>query len=304
MEKMIIIGAGPAGLTAAIYAARADLSPLVVTGRQPGGQLVLTSEVENFPGFPDGIVGPDLMMNMRKQAEKFGARFVDDEVTGVDFGVRPLQICIEGERFESESVIIATGASARWLELPTEKKFIGRGVSSCATCDGFFFRNREVAVIGGGDAALEEAIFLTKFARKVTLVHRRDELRASKILQDRARRNPKIDFVWNSVVDEVIGGDHVAGLALRDTKTGEKSRLVIDGVFVAIGHDPNTKVFDGQIDLDAKGYVKVVGETKTNVPGVFVAGDVEDLRYRQAITAAGAGCKAAMDAEVYLEGVS
>lgn len=304
MEKMIIIGAGPAGLTAAIYAARADLSPLVVTGRQPGGQLVLTSEVENFPGFPDGIVGPDLMMNMRKQAEKFGARFVDDEVTGVDFGVRPLQICIEGERFESESVIIATGASARWLELPTEKKFIGRGVSSCATCDGFFFRNREVAVIGGGDAALEEAIFLTKFARKVTLVHRRDELRASKILQDRARRNPKIDFVWNSVVDEVIGEDHVAGLALRDTKTGEKSRLVIDGVFVAIGHDPNTKVFDGQIDLDAKGYVKVVGETKTNVPGVFVAGDVEDLRYRQAITAAGAGCKAAMDAEVYLEGVS
>jgi thioredoxin reductase (NADPH) len=304
MYKMIIIGAGPAGLTAAVYAARADLSPLVIAGNQPGGQLVLTSEVENFPGFPDGILGPELMANMRKQAERFGAQFVDDEVTGVDFGLRPLQVCTESAKYEAECVIIATGASARWLGVPGERALTGRGVSSCATCDGFFYRNKEVVVVGGGDTALEEAIFLTKFARKVTIIHRRDELRASKILQARAHRNEKIHFVWSSVVEEVLGDHHVVGVRLRELKSGAKSELATDGVFVAIGYTPNTKVFEGQVDLDSQGYIKVFEETKTNVLGVFVAGDVEDQRYRQAVTAAGAGCKAAMDAEIYLEGVA
>lgn len=301
---MIILGAGPAGLTAAIYAARADLAPLVLAGRQPGGQLVLTSEVENFPGFPDGILGPDLMANMRRQAERFGATVVDEEANEVDFGVRPLQVCTENGRYEAETVIIATGASARWLGVPGERRLLGRGVSSCATCDGFFFRNKEVVVVGGGDTALEEAIFLTKFARKVTVIHRRAELRASKIMQERARRNEKIAFVWDSVVAEILGEHHVEGVRLRHLKTDRVTDLPTDGVFVAIGYTPNTKIFEGQIELDEQGYVKVHDETRTNVPGVFVAGDVEDLRYRQAITAAGSGCKAAMDAEVYLEGVS
>ena len=302
--KMVILGAGPAGLTAAIYAARADLEPLVIAGRQPGGQLTLTSEVENFPGFPDGILGAELMANMRRQAERFGARLVDEEATGVDFGVRPLQVCTESERYEAETVIVATGASARWLGVPGERRLIGRGVSSCATCDGFFFRNKEVVVVGGGDTALEEAIFLTKYARSVRVIHRRSELRASKIMQERARRNEKIDFVWDSVVEEILGDEHVEGVRLRNVKTSKPVEIRADGVFVAIGYVPNTRIFEGQIDLDEKGYVRVYDETRTSVPGVFVAGDVEDHRYRQAITAAGAGCKAAMDAEVYLEGVA
>lgn len=265
---------------------------------------MLTSEIENYPGFPEGILGPELMGRMRRQAERFGARFVDEEATGVDFGVHPLQVCVESERYEAQSVIIATGASARWLGVPGEPRLIGRGVSGCATCDGFFFRNKDVVVVGGGDTALEEAIFLTKFARKVTVIHRRDELRASRILQDRARRHAKIGFIWDSVVEEIVGGERVEGVLLRNVKTGAKTELPTDGVFVAIGYTPNTAIFEGQIDLDEQGYVRLYDETKTNVPGVFVAGDVQDHRYRQAITAAGAGCKAAMDAEVYLEGVA
>ena len=304
MNKLAIIGSGPAGLTAAIYAARADLEPLVLAGHQSGGQLMLTSEIENYPGFPEGIMGPDLMTRMRAQAERFGAHVLDAQVTGVDFGVRPFEVCTESGNFWADSVIIATGASARWLGVPGEPPLIGRGVSSCATCDGFFYRNREVAVVGGGDSAMEEAIFLTKFARKVTVIHRRNELRASKIMQDRAQRNEKISFIWDSVVDEVLGKEKLEAVRLLNLKTGQRTDFRVDGLFVAIGYDPNTKLFEGQIDLNEVGYVKVRDETKTNVPGVFVAGDVEDFHYRQAITAAGAGCKAAMDAEVYLEGVA
>jgi thioredoxin reductase (NADPH) len=304
MNKVAIIGSGPAGLTAAIYAARADLEPLVFAGHQSGGQLMLTSEIENYPGFPEGIMGPDLMTRMRTQAERFGARVLDVQATGVDFGIRPFEICTDSANYRADSVIIATGAQARWLHVPGESPLIGRGVSSCATCDGFFYRNREVAVVGGGDTAMEEAIFLTKFARKVTVIHRRSELRASKIMQDRAQRNEKISFIWNSVVDEVLGKEKLEGVRLLNVKTGKRSDFRVDGLFVAIGYDPNTKLFEGQIDLNEFGYVKVYGETKTNVPGVFVAGDVEDFHYRQAVTAAGAGCKAAMDAEIYLEGVA
>jgi len=304
MYKIAIIGSGPAGLTAAIYAARADLEPLVLAGHQSGGQLMLTSEIENFPGFPEGIMGPDLMTRMRAQAEKFGARVLDAQATGVDFGVRPFEVCTESGNFRADSVIIATGASARWLGVPGESHLIGRGVSSCATCDGFFYRNREVAVVGGGDTAMEEAIFLTKFARKVTIIHRRGEFRASKIMQDRAQRNEKVSFIWDTVVDEVLGKERLEGVRLLNLKTGQRSDFRVDGLFVAIGYDPITKLFEGQIDLNEFGYVKVYDETKTNVPGVFVAGDVEDFHYRQAITAAGAGCKAAMDAEIYLEGVA
>lgn len=303
-RKLIIIGSGPAGLTAAIYAARADLQPLVIAGRMAGGQLMLTSEVENFPGFPEGILGPELMDRMRRQAARFGAEFLDEDVTSVDFLVHPFRVCVEDREFRALAVIVASGASARWLGLPSEQRLIGRGVSSCATCDGFFFRGKEVCVVGGGDTAMEEALFLTKFATKVTVIHRRHELRASKILQERAFRNPKIAFVWDSVVTEILGTDHVEGVRIRNVKTGAESELRCDGVFIAIGYTPNTSLFAGQLELDERGYIKVYDETRTSIPGVFAAGDVADYRYRQAITAAGSGCKAAMDAEVFLEGVS
>ncbi len=304
VRDVIILGSGPAGLTAAIYAARADLHPLVIAGRQSGGQLMLTSEVENFPGFPEGIMGPELMDRMRQQAERFGAEFIDEDANAVDFTGKPLAVFAEDIRHEARAVIIATGASARWLGLPSEARLMGRGVSSCATCDGFFFRGKDVAVVGGGDTALEEAIFLTKFARSVTLIHRRKELRGSKIMQDRAQNNPKISFIWDSVVCEVLGSDHVEGVKIENVLTKQTSELAVDGLFVAIGYTPNTKILEGQIELDERGYVRVHHETRTNVEGVFVAGDVEDYHYRQAITAAGAGCRAAMDAEVYIEGVA
>jgi thioredoxin reductase (NADPH) len=305
MENVIIIGSGPAGLTAAIYAARANLNPLVIAGYQSGGQLMLTTEVENFPGFVEGIMGPELMMNMRSQAERFGARFVDKDVTGVDFSDTHHKKIIAGdETFEAKTVIIATGASARWLDVPGETDFRGRGVSTCATCDGAFFRNKVIAVVGGGDSAMEEANFLTRFASKLYLIHRRNEFRASKIMQDRVMNNPKIEVVYNSVVAEVQGEQSVKNVKLENTETHEISDLAIDGLFIAIGHDPNTKFLAGQIELDEKGYVVTKGEfgTQTSVDGVFVAGDVFDVRYRQAITAAGSGCKAALDAEKYLEG--
>lgn len=301
MEHVIILGSGPAGLTAAIYAARADLRPLVVAGREAGGQLVLTTEVENFPGFPGGIQGPELMDAMRRQAERFGARFVDDDATSVDFAAHPLKVAVAGQTYESRAVIIATGASARWLGLPSEARLRGRGVSVCATCDGYFFRNRKVLVVGGGDTAMEEALFLTRFASEVVVVHRRNELRASKILQERARSNPRIRFIWNGVVEEILGDKSVEGVVLRDVVTGERRVEPASGVFVAIGHAPNTGFLAGQVELDARGYVVVHDETRTSRDGVFCAGDVHDARYRQAITAAAAGCKAAMDVEKYLE---
>ena|SRR5579884_676153 len=304
VRNVVILGSGPAGLTAAIYAARADLQPLVIAGRQAGGQLMLTSEVENFPGFPEGIMGPELMDRMRRQAERFGAEFIDEDATGVDFRNTPLAVMTEGERFEARAVIVATGASARWLGLPSEARLMGRGVSSCATCDGFFFRGKDVAVVGGGDTAMEEALFLTKFATSVTVIHRRHELRASKIMQDRALQHPKIRFVWDSVVRDVLGTDHVEGVVAENLKTKERVEIPVQGLFVAIGYNPNTEIFRGQLDLDERGYVKIYDGSRTNVEGVFVAGDVEDYHYRQAVTAAGAGCRAAMDAEVFLEGVA
>ncbi len=301
-RHVIILGSGPAGLTAAVYTARADLNPLVVAGRQAGGQLMLTTEVENFPGFPEGIMGPELMDRMRQQAERFGAEFIDEDAIEVDFRGRPLAVVTEGDRFESRAVIIATGASARWIGLPSESRLMGRGVSSCATCDGFFFRNKAIAVVGGGDTAMEEAIFLTKFASSVTVVHRRHELRASKIMQDRALNHPKISFIWDSHVVDILGSDRVKGVMIENLKSRDTHELTIEGLFVAIGYTPNTEIFRGQIDLDERGYVRLVDRTKTNVPGVFVAGDVEDYHYRQAITAAGDGCRAAMDVEVFLQG--
>lgn len=304
VRDVIILGSGPAGLTAAVYTARADLKPLVIAGRQAGGQLMLTSEVENFPGFPEGIMGPELMDRMRQQAERFGAEFVDDDATSVDFHGLPLQVHTEEEQFDSRAVIIATGASAMWLGLPSEARLMGRGVSSCATCDGFFFRGKDVAVVGGGDTAMEESIFLTKFARSVTVIHRRRELRASRIMQDRALNHPKIRFIWDSAVSDVLGKDHVSGVAIENLKSRDRSELAVDGVFVAIGYTPNTSIFRGQVEMDEKGYIRHHSGTRTNIPGVFVAGDVEDYHYRQAITAAGDGCRAAMDAEVFLEGVA
>ncbi len=301
MERVIVIGSGPAGLTAAVYAARANLRPLVLAGGLYGGQLMLTTEVENYPGFPEGIMGPDLMIRFREQAERFGARIENVDVTAVDFAKRPLLVRAYDEQYEAETVIVATGASALWLDIPGEERLRGRGVSTCATCDGAFFRDKQIVVVGGGDSALEEALFLTRFGRRVTLIHRRDRLRASKIMSDRARSHEKIDMIWNTVVEEVSGNDHVTGLRLRNVADGNTYEFETDALFVAIGHTPNTGVFSGQLDLDERGYIASPDGSLTNVEGVFVAGDVNDHRYRQAVTAAGAGCRAAMDAEKYLE---
>ncbi|MEX2275559.1 MAG: thioredoxin-disulfide reductase [Actinomycetota bacterium] len=300
-RNVVILGSGPAGYTAALYAARANLEPLVLKGLDAGGQLMLTTEVENYPGFPGAILGPELMESMEKQAARFGAELLHQSATRVDLSERPFGIWAGDERWTAQTVIVATGASAIWLGVPGEEQLRGRGVSTCATCDGFFFRDRELIVVGGGDSAMEEASYLTRFATKVTLVHRRDAFRASKIMQDRVLDNPKIDVRWNTVVDEVTGGDAVSGVKLRSTKTDEITDFATDGVFIAIGHRPNTSLFDGQLELD-QGYI-VVDEPRTNtsVPGVFAAGDVVDTIYRQAVTAAGMGCKAAMDAERLLE---
>jgi thioredoxin reductase (NADPH) len=301
VHDVIIIGAGPSGLTAAVYAGRADLEPLVIEGIAAGGQLMLTTDVENFPGFPDGILGPELMMKFREQAERFGARFLTADVDRVDFSASPFGVWVGNEEFRAKSVIVSTGASARMLGLPSEARLLGHGVSTCATCDGFFFREKPIAVIGGGDSAVEEALFLTKFATTVTLVHRRHELRASKIMQDRAFANPKIEFAWNSEVVDVQGDGSVQALTLRDTVSGEQRELDVQGVFVAIGHDPNTSLFQGQLDLDDNGYMVTADDsTATSVEGVFACGDVQDHIYRQAITAAGSGCMAAIEAERWL----
>jgi thioredoxin reductase (NADPH) len=301
VHKLIIIGSGPAGYTAALYAARAKLAPVVFAGSLSGGQLMLTTEVENYPGFVDGIMGPDLMDTFRAQAERFGATIRYEDIVAVDFSQRPFRLATEDEELYAHSVIIATGASAQWLGLPNEERLRGRGVSTCATCDGAFCRNVEIAVVGGGDSAMEEATFLTRFASKVYVIHRRDQLRASKTMQARAAANPKISFIWNSVVDDVLGEDKVTGLRLRNVQTGELSVLPVSAIFVSIGHHPNTELFAGQIELDAAGYIVVPENTFTSVPGVFAAGDVHDKRYKQAVTAAGDGCKAALDAEKYLE---
>jgi len=291
-------------LTAAIYASRANLDTTVIAGYQSGGQLMLTSDVENFPGFPDGIMGPELMDGMRRQAERFGSKFIDADATRVDFSARVKKVYVDDDVYEGEAVIVATGASAMWLGLPSEEKLRGRGVSSCATCDGFFFRGKEIAVVGGGDSALEEALFLTKFATKVTLIHRRDKFRASKIMQDRAAKHPKIEIVGDTVIQEVLGENKVEGIRVHNFKTGQTRDIALDGVFVAIGHRPNTDIFTGWLDMNEKGYLTVQNETETNVKGVFVAGDVYDYRYRQAVTAAASGCKAALDAEHYLEALA
>jgi thioredoxin reductase (NADPH) len=301
MERVIIIGSGPAGLTAAVYAARANLHPLVLAGGMYGGQLMLTTEVENYPGFPQGIMGPDLMQRFREQAERFGARIENVDVTSVDFTKTPLTVCTPDRRYETKTAIVATGASARWLEIPGEERLRGRGVSTCATCDGAFFRDKRIVVAGGGDSAMEEALFLTRFGKRVTVIHRRDALRASKIMAQRAQANEKIDFIWNTVIEEIYGDTHVTGLRLHNVADGRTYDFETDALFVAIGHTPNTAIFAGQLDLDAKGYIRSPDGTSTNIDGVFVAGDVYDVRYKQAVTAAGSGCKAAMEAEKYLE---
>jgi thioredoxin reductase (NADPH) len=303
VEDVVIVGSGPAGLTAALYAARADLSPLVIEGQAAGGQLMQTTEVENFPGYPEGRMGPEMMLDMRQQAERFGTRYLTVDVDELDLtSGSPFAIRVGGDVIRARTVIISTGATARWLGLPNEQRLVGRGVSACATCDGFFFRDRELVVVGGGDSAMEEAQFLTKFASKVVVVHRREQLRASKIMQERAFANPKIAFVWNAEVTDVLGEDEVTGVVLRDTVTGEVSELRTDGLFLAIGHSPTNGLVQGQLDLDDEGYIVVQQPTTaTSIPGVFAAGDITDRIYRQAITAAGQGCKAAMDAERWLE---
>ena len=302
MHKVVIIGSGCAGLTAAIYAARANLSPLVLEGHEPGGQLSLTTHVENFPGFPDGILGPELIENMRKQAQKFGAQFKAGSVSEVDLTERPFKIKVGNEIYETKSLIVAAGASARLLGLKGEKELIGRGLSTCATCDGYFFRGKPIAVVGGGDSAMEEANFLSRYASKVYLIHRRNEFRASKIMIDRAKANEKIEFVTPYVVEEILSSEGlVSGVLLRHKQTGQKREIALDGMFVAIGHDPNSIIFRGQLEMDENGYLIARHGSLTSVPGVFIAGDVQDHRYRQAVTAAGSGCMAAMDAEKFLE---
>jgi thioredoxin reductase (NADPH) len=300
-RRIVIIGSGPAGLTAALYAARANLEPLVIEGLRAGGQLMLTTEVENYPGFADAIMGPELMARMRQQAARFEARFVTEDATSVDFSQDLLEVGTPERRVRAPAVIIATGANAKMLGVGGESELLGHGVSTCATCDGFFFRGKEILVVGGGDSAMEEATFLTKFASKVTVVHRRDELKASKIMQERAFTNDKIGWLWDSVVEEILGDGRVSGARIRNVRSGESTEVPAAGVFVAIGHTPNTSLFEGQLELDG-GYIKVAGETtQTSIPGVFAAGDVVDFRYRQAVTAAGMGCMAAIDAERYLE---
>ena len=300
LHDVIIIGSGSAGYTAAIYSCRAGRKTLLLAGSIPGGQLMITSDVENFPGFPQGILGPELMENLRKQAERFGPEIIYDDVSKVDFNSQPFTVTAGMHSYQGRTAIIATGANAKWLEIPSETKFKGKGVSSCATCDGFFFKDKEVAVVGGGDTAMEEASFLANITRKVTIIHRRDKLRASQIMQDRVMNNPRIQFAWDSQVREILGDQKVSGVRLENVKSGKETKLTMDGVFVAIGYEPNTQVFKGIIDLDEKGYVVTKTETETNVPGVFAAGDVRDHRYRQAVTAAADGCKAAMDADRFL----
>ena len=304
MRNMVIIGSGPAGLTAAVYAARANLQPLLIEGKEPGGQLTLTTLVENYPGFSEGIMGPQLMDEMRKQAQRFGADIVNGYVHAVKLKERPFHVYYGDEEIKAKSVVISTGSSAKLIGIESEIQLMGHGVSTCATCDGFFYRGKEIAVIGGGDSAMEEATFLTKFATKVSVIHRRDVLRASKIMQDRAHSNPKINFVLNTVVEEVLGSREtgVTGLKMRNVKTQKPSEMAVDGLFVAIGHNPNTGIFKGQIDLDEHGYIKTLPDsTRTNIPGVFACGDVQDPVFRQAITAAGSGCMAAIEAERWLE---
>ncbi len=303
MRNVVILGSGLAGLTAAIYTARANLSPLLVEGAQAGGQLSLTTEVENYPGFPKGIMGPQLIQDMRAQAARFGTEYLSGDVSAADLKRSPFTVTIEGEQtIETKTLIIATGASAIMLGVPGEARLMGHGVSTCATCDGYFFRGKELVVVGGGDSAMEESTFLTKFATRVSVAHRRDTLRASKIMQDRAFKNEKITFSWNSAVEEVLGGSVVTGVRLRNVASGGTSELKTAGLFVAIGHTPNTGLFMGQVEMDAKGYILTKNGTHTNVPGVFAAGDVQDPKYRQAVTAAGSGCMAAIDAERFLEG--
>jgi thioredoxin reductase (NADPH) len=303
VRNVIIIGSGPAGLTAGLYSGRANLQPLMIEGFAAGGQLMLTTEVENYPGFPKGLLGPELIGEMRKQALRFGTEILTADVSGVDFGARPLRVRVDKDLYEGKAVIVATGADAKWLGLPNEQRLRGHGVSSCATCDGFFFQDQEIMVVGGGDTAMEETLFLTKFGKRVTVVHRRDKLRASKIMQEKALKHPKVRFIWNATVEDVLGDDQVTGVRLKEVPTGRVWDEPVGGLFIGIGHSPNTKLFRGQLEMDANGYIVTHHGTRTSVEGVFAAGDVQDHVYRQAITAAGSGCMAAIDAERWLEGI-